>query len=97
MPINQIDSYNGQLWAVQSDNRTHFLSEIGNWASIDDEYLTHVTVGKSGVWGVNKNGSIFYRTGVSLNVSYGTSWQKTFGELKQIDAGSSGVVYGVNR
>ncbi|CAB4045380.1 lectin L6-like [Paramuricea clavata] len=62
-----------------------------------DGLLTHVTVGKSGVWGVTSGNAIFFRQGVASDTSYGTVWQHLIGSLKQIDAGSSGVVYGVNR
>ena len=62
-----------------------------------DGLLTHVTVGKSGVWGVTSGNAIFFRHGVAPDTSYGTGWLRLVGSLKQIDAGSSGVVYGVNK
>jgi hypothetical protein len=62
-----------------------------------DGGLTHVTVGESGVWGVNGHDLIYLRQGVTPDTPYGTEWRQLDGLLKQIDAGSSGVVYGVNR
>ena len=62
-----------------------------------DGSLMHVSVGKSGIWGVSGAHFIFMRSGVASNAPYGTSWHHLAGGLKQIDSGSSGVVYGVNR
>ena len=73
-----------------------YLLQNTNWRKIDGS-LTHVTVGKSGVWGVNKNHLIFFREGVTSSTPQGTGWTLQSGGLIQIDSGSSGVVYGVNR
>ena len=62
-----------------------------------DGELIHATVGKSSVWGVNQDDQIYFRLGVTPDTPYGTRWRQLDGRLRQIDAGSSGVVYGVNR
>ena len=59
-----------------------------------DGLITPVTVGKSGVWGVGRSRGIYFREDVTPDTPYG--WRHLDGELEQIDAGSSGVVYGVN-
>ena len=54
-------------------------------------------------WRIGRLGSqyrhdlIYFRQGVTPDTPYGTRWRQLDGLLKQIDAGSSGVVYGVNR
>ncbi|XP_038055886.1 lectin L6-like [Patiria miniata] len=59
--------------------------------------LKHVSVGLSGVWGVNVHDNIYYRGN-----SYGeeesatcAAWQQIGGALKQLDVGKN-VVWGVN-
>lgn len=94
--LTQLDSNGEQTWATRFSNQNIFTLQNGVWVHIVGG-LTHVTVGKSGVWGVNENDEIFYRQGVTLGTPYGTGWKKLPGALKQIDAGSSGVVYGVNK
>ena len=55
-----------------------------------------MSVGPAGVWGVNANDEIFYRTGTFGNeASAGSGWEKTDGKLKQISSGDN-VVWGVN-
>ncbi|CAB4026060.1 Hypothetical predicted protein [Paramuricea clavata] len=94
--ITQIDSGGGRTWATRIDNEYIFALQNGAWTQVDG-LLSHATVGKSGVWGLNKDDEIFFRLGVTPDTPSGTGWQKLYGLLKQIDAGSSGVVYGVNR
>ncbi|CAB4030800.1 Hypothetical predicted protein, partial [Paramuricea clavata] len=93
--ITQIDSGGGQTWATRIDNGHIFALQNGAWIQIDG-LLTHVTVGKSGVWGVNQGDDIFFRQGATPGAPYGIGWRKLDGLLKQIDAGSSGIVYGVD-
>nr|BAL43194.1 repellent [Solaster dawsoni] len=67
-----------------------------SWSQISGR-LKHVSVGVSGVWGVNSNDNIYYR-----GDSYGeeesntcAAWVQTEGALKQLDVGKN-VVWGVN-
>ena len=94
--ITQIDTDIAQTWATRIDNLNILTLENGAWTQIIGG-LIHVSVGKSGVWGVNAAHNIFMRSSVASNTPYGTSWHHLAGGLKQIDSGSSGVVYGVNR
>ena len=96
--ITQIDSGNGGTWATGStDNHTAIYAlQNDGWINIGGS-LTHVTVGKSGVWGVNWNNDIYFREGVTSSKPDGIGWKHLSGELIQIDAGSFGIVYGVNR
>jgi hypothetical protein len=94
--ITQIDSGGGQTWATRIDNEYIFALQNGAWIQVSGG-LTHVTVGKSGVFGVNRHRQIYFRLGVAPDTPYGTRWGQLVGSLKQIDAGSLGVVYGVTR
>ncbi|XP_035691376.1 neurogenic locus notch homolog protein 1-like [Branchiostoma floridae] len=58
--------------------------------------LKFVSVGRSGVWGVNSNNQIYYRTGTyGDEASAGTGWVNIAGSLKQISSGNN-IVWGVN-
>eukprot|EP00058_Branchiostoma_floridae_P012052 XP_002597540.1 hypothetical protein BRAFLDRAFT_78909 [Branchiostoma floridae] len=58
--------------------------------------LKFVSVGQSGVWGVNSNDRILYRTGTYDNeASPGSGWVYIDGRLKQISSGNN-IVWGVN-
>ncbi|XP_019623528.1 PREDICTED: tectonin beta-propeller repeat-containing protein 1-like [Branchiostoma belcheri] len=64
------------------------------WRSVDG-LLKFVSVGSRGVWGVNRDDDIFYRSGTLENkASSGSGWVKIEGKLKQISSGHS--VWGVN-
>ncbi|CAB4025310.1 Hypothetical predicted protein, partial [Paramuricea clavata] len=92
--ITQIDSGGGQTWATRIDTMHIFTLQNGAWIRMDG-ILTHVTVGKSGVWGVTRADGIFVRYGVAPNTPYGTRWEAMGRGFQKVDAGSSGVVYGV--
>ena len=86
----------GSVWGI---NREHhiFKMEGGTWKRIEGpERAVQVSVGESGVWLVQENGDIYYKTG-----SYGdkdcpgTDWTKVDGNLKWIASGP-GIVCGVN-
>jgi hypothetical protein len=96
--ITQIDSGGGQTWAtgINGNKLKIFALQNGTWIRMDGG-LAHVTVGESGVWGVNRVNSIYVRRGVAPDTPYGTAWRRLRGGLQQIDAGSSGVVCGVIR
>ena len=51
--------------------RWKLISKNKNW--------THVSVGGAGVWGVEKNGCVYYLKGVSSNKPEGTEWIKIDG------------------
>ncbi|XP_078617645.1 uncharacterized protein LOC144885598 [Branchiostoma floridae x Branchiostoma japonicum] len=58
--------------------------------------LESVSVGRAGVWGVNSNFQIFYRTGTAGNeTSPGTAWLPVSGGLNQISSGD-GEVWGTD-
>jgi hypothetical protein len=85
-----------QTWATSIDNKQIFALQNGTWIQVNDGVLTHVTVGKSGVWGVTRFDGSYFRQGVAPDTPYGTKWLRTGWGFQQVDAGSSGVVYGVN-
>ena len=67
----------------------------GNWIHVTGA-LKQVTVGKLGVFGVNPNDQIFYRTGTMEDPkSAGSGWQHLPGALKYISSGKS-TIWGVN-
>ncbi|XP_078597351.1 uncharacterized protein LOC144873668 [Branchiostoma floridae x Branchiostoma japonicum] len=64
------------------------------WNAIDGR-LKFVSVGSKGVWGVNSNDDIYYRSGTQESgQSSGRGWEHIAGKLKQISSGHS--VWGVN-
>ena len=97
--ITQIDSGNGETWATgptQTLDRANYILQNGNWVQCDG-HLSRVTVGKSGVWAVNREYDVFFREGITSSKPIGTNWRFFRDSMVQIDAGSSGVVYAVNR
>ncbi|KAI8485175.1 hypothetical protein Bbelb_371000, partial [Branchiostoma belcheri] len=58
--------------------------------------LSFVTIGWSGVWGVNSRGVVFYRVGTAGKEGhFGKEWKQIDGNLAQISSGK-GIVWGVN-
>ncbi|XP_019614795.1 PREDICTED: IgGFc-binding protein-like [Branchiostoma belcheri] len=58
--------------------------------------LSFVTIGWSGVWGVNSRGVVFYRVGTAGKEGhFGREWKQIDGNLAQISSGK-GIVWGVN-
>ena len=94
--ITQIDTGDEQIWATRNDNQHIFTLQSDTLIRVEGG-LKHVSVGKSGVWGVNGMDHIWFRLGIAPEKPDGTGWRRIAGGLKQIDSGSSGVVYGVNR
>ena len=97
--ITQIDSGNDETWATgptQTLNRANYMLQNGNWVPVDG-YISRVTVGESGVWGANREYNVFFREGITPSKPIGKKWSHQADKMVQIDAGSSGVVYAVNR
>ncbi|CAH1266714.1 TECPR2 [Branchiostoma lanceolatum] len=83
-----------KLESVQSSLQKYLHAGFG-WQQIDGG-LKFVSVGRSGVWGVDNRAQIFYRTGTYKNeASSGTGWVQIASNLKQISSGD-GIVWGVN-
>lgn len=58
--------------------------------------LKHVSVGASGLWGVDQLGAVFYRSGTyGQLMRKGSKWVNVSGELTQLDVGYN-VVWGVS-
>ncbi|XP_078684312.1 uncharacterized protein LOC144917857 [Branchiostoma floridae x Branchiostoma belcheri] len=69
---------------------------VNSWQQIARQLMKFVSVGRSGVWGVDSNDRIYYRTGTYQNeASPGTGWVLIDGALKQISSGNN-IVWGVN-
>ena len=93
--ITFIDS-SYHTWCTNIHGSVYFLQPSGYWKKIGG-ILKQVSVGESEVWGVNGWDMVFRRSGIdSVNPS-GTSWVKVVGLLRQITAGDTGIVWGVNR
>ncbi|KAI8505091.1 hypothetical protein Bbelb_172000 [Branchiostoma belcheri] len=76
------------------DGRTCIEAGTG-WQRVSGG-LKFVSVGRSGVWGVNRNDQIYYRTGTYRDeASAGSGWVRIDGALKQISSGDN-IVWGVN-
>lgn len=67
------------------------------WQSVEGS-LTQISVGPSGVWGVNSNDDIWFRGGTYGGEAnkVGTGWTNIPGKLIHITSGSTEVL-GVNR
>ncbi|XP_078679919.1 uncharacterized protein LOC144915421 isoform X2 [Branchiostoma floridae x Branchiostoma belcheri] len=80
------------------DGRTCISTNAGTgtgWQYVSGR-LKFVSVGRSGVWGVNSNDQIYYRTGTFRDeASAGSGWVRIDGALKQISSGDN-IVWGVN-
>ncbi|XP_019615747.1 PREDICTED: uncharacterized protein LOC109463383 isoform X2 [Branchiostoma belcheri] len=78
------------------DGRTCISTNAGTgWQRVSGG-LKFVSVGRSGVWGVNRNDQIYYRTGTYRDeASAGSGWVRIDGALKQISSGDN-IVWGVN-
>ncbi|XP_015261502.1 PREDICTED: fish-egg lectin-like [Gekko japonicus] len=87
--LTQIDASNGQIFGVNSEGYIYTLYSVyGNpWIQLPGA-LTHVTTGPSGVWGVDSYHNVYRLVG--------GNWILITGSLKQIDAGGSQFVVGVN-
>lgn len=66
------------LWGVNSGHYIYIRNGNG-WSQVGG-LLTHVTVGKAGVWGVNVHKNIYYREGVTRSNPKGSSWTQISGD-----------------
>ncbi|XP_078697602.1 perivitellin-2 31 kDa subunit-like [Branchiostoma floridae x Branchiostoma belcheri] len=65
------------------------------WKRIEGSPMKFVSVGANGVWGVDQDNGVYYRSGTFHNEgSSGTGWESVDGSLKQIAAGQD--VWGVD-
>ena len=68
------------VWGVASKGRVFVMpNNDDKWEPVPDGEMKQVTYGKSGVWGVNNAGRIFYRQGVTSKNPAGSSWKMTDG------------------
>lgn len=75
----QLDiSPNDIVWGINRADHIFILN--GNGLSTVGGALEHVTVGDSGVWGVNDARMIYYREGVTSSYPKGWSWTHISGE-----------------
>ncbi|XP_035663692.1 uncharacterized protein LOC118407334 [Branchiostoma floridae] len=101
-----VSSSSNQVWGI--DPAGNVLRRTGitqdnptgtDWQQIPSDLgldLESVSVGRAGVWGVNSNYQIFYRTGTAGNeTSPGTAWLPVSGGLAQISSGD-GEVWGAD-
>ncbi|XP_065661641.1 uncharacterized protein LOC100198409 isoform X1 [Hydra vulgaris] len=103
--LSQVDS--GISPYIVGINGKHEVFSFGasNVLKKIDGTMHHVSSGQSGVWSVGLLGNVFFRKGTEPDAEDLNSreniltsfWEKIPGNLKQIDAGISGVVWGVNR
>ncbi|XP_041725328.1 fish-egg lectin [Coregonus clupeaformis] len=84
--LMQIDAGLGQVVATDTSQIPYYL--VGDkWIRLPGS-LKHITVGPAGIWGVNKEDSIYkYVAG---------NWVQAAGLLKQLDAGGNQFMVGVN-
>ncbi|XP_078659643.1 uncharacterized protein LOC144904556 isoform X2 [Branchiostoma floridae x Branchiostoma belcheri] len=102
--LKQLDvsSTANQVWGVNAANFVYRRAGITteqpagtNWEQ-QQGLMKYVSVGAAGVWGVNSNNDIFYRTGTFGNeASSGSGWEQVQGNLKQVSSGDN-IVWGVN-
>ncbi|KAI8520941.1 hypothetical protein Bbelb_006950, partial [Branchiostoma belcheri] len=102
--LKQLDvsSTANQVWGVNAANFVYRRAGITteqpagtNWEQ-QQGLMKYVSVGAAGVWGVDSNNDIFYRTGTFGNeASSGSGWEQVQGNLKQVSSGDN-IVWGVN-
>ena len=89
--LKQIDhGLTKEVWGVNSHDEIYRLKEDTTWMRIPGG-LKHVTAGKAGIWGANRNDDIYFMTSLDTLI-----WKHIPGKLKQIDSGFGNIVYGVN-
>ena len=93
--INVAVSNKGRVWGVNRHGNIYRRTG-SSWQQISGG-AKQVSVGESGVWVVNSNHEIYYRTGTFGDVdTAGSGWQRISGGLKWISSGTD-IVVGVNR
>ena len=71
------------------------LKKGTGWMRIEGN-LKYVSCGEYGCWGVNKQGNIYFRMGVSPTTPSGTQWAVIPGQLDMVESGPSGLTIGVS-
>ena len=99
-PITQIDSGSLGTWAIgpTDTGRAVYALQNDNWTYISNSFV--VTVGKSGIWHIGSRKTVSFRMRVKSTQPLGSNWRPTtrgYEQVIQIDSGSSGVIYAVNR
>jgi hypothetical protein len=70
------------VWGVAQEWLIYVMpNNDGKWQRVHDGRLRHVSYGESGVWGVNIEGKIFYREGVTSTTPAGDDWKELDGIL----------------
>jgi len=79
--ITQMDVFGTQSWGVDENSKIHRLSRTGPqpvWQEVNEGSLEMISSGLAGVWGVNKEGTLYYRAGTcGERGTLGTKWQQS--------------------
>jgi len=89
----------GHVWACDHRDKIWYRKGANNktvlgstWKSISGN-LKQISVGFCGVWGINAEGSVYYRLNTYGDPeSEGTGWQKIEGKFQQIYSGGESVL-----
>lgn len=96
-PLIQIDTgLTPAVWGVDRSKKVYTIVD-GSFKKIPGTNFRHVTSGAAGIWAINGDDFIFFRTGVTPQSPSGQTWQRIPGLLRQIDSGPSKIVCGVNK
>jgi hypothetical protein len=77
--LRQLDvSSSNVFWGVDSEDLIYFGD--GTTRQLVSGRLTHVSIGGSGIWGVNVHNQTFFRRGVTESIPQGTDWLFIDGE-----------------
>ena len=93
--MSQIDSgISDYTWGVDPYDQIYLYSR-GKLRKVAGS-LVHVSSGASGVFGISRSRSVWFRRGVTKRRRHGKSWKRVGGTLSQVDSGPYGIVCGVH-
>lgn len=82
----------GSVWGVNKyDQIFCYLEDKNDWLLVGGQ-LIQISVGPSGVWGVNRQKQLFYRKNVGCTTSSVDEWIKVSGTFKHVSVGRDRVV-----
>ena len=67
------DDETSSLWAIDTSDRIYFYHPKHYWMKIEGS-LSHISNGRNRVWGVNKQGQVYRRIGITDEYPEGTAW-----------------------
>ena len=94
--MKQVDTgLTSALWGISRTGRPQVFVNH-SWVPVSGVFK-HVSSGEAGVWAIKEDDQVLYRAGISHLNPTGMVWKTVGGSLRQVDSGSAGVVYGIDK